>query len=182
MRIVHHARYVHYFELSRIAFLDEHDRPYRDYVAEGLHYAVTRCEVGYQMPARFDDRLEVTCWIDWLKRVSLAIGYVIRRGDDLIATGATEHAMVSDEGKLVPIPAGRREVLQAALAARAGDGAREIGARRDEPPVLREIAGAAPGEHAHEPAGAPVERGELALGERAGDHPHLVVAAHPARE
>jgi acyl-CoA thioester hydrolase len=115
MRIVHHARYVHYFELARIAFLDEHDRPYREYVAEGLHYAVTRCELAYQMPARFDDRLGVTCWIDWLKRVSLAIGYVIRRGDDLIATGATEHAMVSDEGKLVAIPPGRRSVLQAAL-------------------------------------------------------------------
>ena len=115
MRIVHHARYVHYFELVRIVFLDEHDRPYRDYVAEGLHYAVTRCELAYQTPARFDDRLEITCWIDWLKRVSLQIGYVIRRGGDLVATGATEHAMVSDEGKLVPIPAARRAVLQAAL-------------------------------------------------------------------
>jgi len=118
MRIVHHARYVHYFELSRIAFLDEHDRPYREYVAEGLHYAVTRCELAYQTPARFDDRLEVTCWMEWLKRVSLAIGYVIRRGEDTIVTGVTEHAMVSDEGKLVAIPPARREVLSAALAAR----------------------------------------------------------------
>jgi acyl-CoA thioester hydrolase len=111
MRVVHHARYVHYLELARIVFLDEHDRPYREYVAEGLHYAVTRVEIAYQMAARFDDRLQVTCWIDWLKRVSLQIGYVIRRGDDVIATAVTEHAMVSDEGKLVPIPPARRAVL-----------------------------------------------------------------------
>jgi len=52
MRVVHHARYVHYLELARIVFLDEHDRPYREYVAEGLHYAVTRVEVLYQLPAR----------------------------------------------------------------------------------------------------------------------------------
>src|SRR5262249_22450075 len=92
MQIVHHARYVHYLELARIAFLDEHDRPYREYVAEGLHYAVTGLQLEYQMAARFDDRLEVTCWLDWLKRVSLQIGYVIRRGDDLIAAATTEHA------------------------------------------------------------------------------------------
>jgi acyl-CoA thioester hydrolase len=111
MRVVHHARYVHYLELARIVFLDEHDRPYREYVAEGLHYAVTRVELEYQLPARFDDRLEVVCWLDWLKRVSLQIGYVIRRGSDLVATAATEHAMVSDEGKLTPIPPARRAVL-----------------------------------------------------------------------
>ena len=111
MQIVHHARYVHYLELARIVFLDEHDRPYREYVAEGLHYAVTSVEIDYQTAARFDDRLEVTCWIDWLKRVSLAIGYVIRRGTDVIATARTEHAMVSNEGKLAPIPPARRAVL-----------------------------------------------------------------------
>ena len=111
MQIVHHARYVHYLELARIVFLDEHDRPYREYVAEGLHYAVTGMQLEYQMAARFDDRLEVTCWLDWLKRVSLGIGYAIRRGPDLIAAATTEHAMVSNEGKLVPIPAARREKL-----------------------------------------------------------------------
>jgi acyl-CoA thioester hydrolase len=118
MRVVHHARYVHYLELARIVYLDEHDRPYREYVAEGLHYAVTRIEIEYQQAARFDDRLEVTCWLDWLKRVSLQIGYAIRRGDELIATAATEHAMVSDEGKLTPIPPARRAVLAGLLGAR----------------------------------------------------------------
>jgi acyl-CoA thioester hydrolase len=111
MQIVHHARYVHYLELARIVFLDEHDRPYREYVAEGLHYAVTGMQLEYQMAARFDDRLEVTCWLDWLKRVSLQIGYVIRRGSDLICAATTEHAMVSNEGKLTPIPPARREKL-----------------------------------------------------------------------
>jgi acyl-CoA thioester hydrolase len=116
MQVVHHARYVHYLELARIVFLDEHDRPYREYVAEGLHYAVTGVQIDYQMAARFDDRLEVTCWIDWVKRVSLQIGYGIRRGTDLIATATTEHAMVSNEGKLVPIPPARRAVLTGLVA------------------------------------------------------------------
>jgi len=116
MKVVHHARYVHYLELARIQYLDEHDRPYREYVAEGLHFAVTALEVRYQQAARYDDRLEVTCWLGWLKRVSLAIGYVVRRDGELLATATTEHALVSDEGKLVAIPPARHALLSAALA------------------------------------------------------------------
>ena len=116
MKVVHHARYVHYLELARIEYLDRHDRPYREYVAEGLHFAVTALEVRYQQAARYDDRLEVTCWLEWLKRVSLAIGYVVRRDGELLATATTEHALVSDEGKLVAIPPARHALLAAALA------------------------------------------------------------------
>ena len=116
MRVVHHARYVHYLELARIEYLDLHDRPYREYVAEGLHYAVTGLEVRYQQASRYDDRLQVTCWLSWLKRVSLAIGYVVLRDGELIATATTEHALVSDDGKLVPIPPARHALLAAALA------------------------------------------------------------------
>ena len=116
MRVVHHARYVHYLELARIEYLDLHDRPYREYVAEGLHFAVTGLEVRYQQAARYDDRLQVTCWLSWLKRVSLAIGYAVRRGDELIATATTEHALVGDDGKLVALPPARRAKLAAALA------------------------------------------------------------------
>jgi len=116
MKVVHHARYVHYLELARIQYLDEHDRPYREYVAEGLHFAVTALEVRYQQAARYDDRLEVTCWLGWLKRVSLAIGYVVRRDGELLATATTEHALVSDEGKRVAIPPARHALLSAALA------------------------------------------------------------------
>jgi acyl-CoA thioester hydrolase len=116
MRVVHHARYVHYLELARIEYLDLHDRPYREYVAEGLHFAVTGLEVRYLQAARYDDRLQITCWLDWLKRVSLGIGYVVRRDGELLATATTEHALVSDDGALVPIPAERRLRLAAALA------------------------------------------------------------------
>lgn len=115
MRVVHHARYVHYLELARIEYLDLHDRPYREYVSEGLHFAVTGLEVRYLQAARYDDRLEVTCWLVWLKRVSLAIGYAVRRDGELLATAVTEHALVNDDGALVPIPAERRQRLAAAL-------------------------------------------------------------------
>lgn len=112
MAIVHHANYVRYFELARVVWLDEHDVPYREIVAQGLHYATTHVEVSYQRATRFDDVLEITTWLAWVRGASLGMGYVIRCGDALIATGATEHAAVDHEGRLRRLPRERVERLK----------------------------------------------------------------------
>ena len=57
MGVVHHSNFVRYFELARVAWLDEHDRPYARYVEEDLHFATTRVEASYHKSARFDDVL-----------------------------------------------------------------------------------------------------------------------------
>ena len=41
MGVVHHANYLRFFELARVRWLEEHDRPYLEYVAEDVHLAVT---------------------------------------------------------------------------------------------------------------------------------------------
>ena len=111
MGVVHHANYVHFLELARIQFLDEHDVPYRDYVAQDLHYAVTRVDVRYRQAARFDDEVETLVWVEWVRGASLAIGYELRCGERPIATARTEHAMVDGSGRPVRIPAERRRNL-----------------------------------------------------------------------
>ena len=111
MRIVHHANFVRYLELVRILFLDEHDVPYKQYVDQGLHFAVTNVELAYKRAASFDDLLDVTCWAQSVRGASLRIGYSIHRGDELIATAETRHAMVTDAGRPVRIPPERRKHL-----------------------------------------------------------------------
>ena len=113
MGVVHHANYVRYLELARIAWMDDHDRPYREYVAEGLHFSTTRVEIDYRRPAVFDDIVEVTTWLDWVRGASLAMRYELRRGPDLLAVGATEHALVDTTGRPCRIPAEFRERLAA---------------------------------------------------------------------
>ncbi len=122
MGIVHHANYVRYLELARIAWMDEHDRPYRDYIADGLHFSTTRVDLHYVRSASFDDVLDVTTWLDWVGGASLGMGYEIDRGDARVAEGLTEHAMVDGNGRPRRIPAERRERLSAL--------ARDGGARR----------------------------------------------------
>jgi acyl-CoA thioester hydrolase len=115
MGIVYHGNYVHYLEVARIKLLDEHDRPYKWYVDQQLYYAVTRCEVRYNQAARYDDLLDVTCWLSWLRGASLGIRYRVERSGQLVATAITEHAMVDAAGRPVRIPAERRSNLMTLL-------------------------------------------------------------------
>jgi acyl-CoA thioester hydrolase len=111
MRIVHHSNYVRYLELARIVWLDEHHRPYRDYVAEDLHFATTRVEVDYLRSAAYDDVLQVSTWMVWVRGASLRMAYEIRCADALVSTAATEHAVVDGQGRLRRIPREYREQL-----------------------------------------------------------------------
>ena len=111
MGIVHHANYVRYLELARIVWMDEHDRPYREYVEQGRHFSTTRVEIDYRRAAAFDDRLDVATWLEWVAGASLAMGYEITRGDEQSVTARTEHAMVDSQGRPCRIPPDRRENL-----------------------------------------------------------------------
>jgi acyl-CoA thioester hydrolase len=113
MGIVHHSNHVRYFELARIGFLEQHDLPYEQYVASGLHFATTRVEVDYHRPARFADVVEITVWAEAVRRASLRMGYVLRVAGEVIASGATEHAAVDPNGKVCRLPKERREALLA---------------------------------------------------------------------
>jgi acyl-CoA thioester hydrolase len=120
MRIVHHANYVKYLELARVRLLDEHHRPYTEYVAEGLHFAVTRVELDYHQAARFDDRIGATAWLRWVRGASLAVGYVIARGDEVLVSGGTEHALVDEQGRPRRIPKPHRAELAGLVAPEPG--------------------------------------------------------------
>src|SRR5262245_53465767 len=111
MRIVHHANFVRYLELARVRFLEEHLQPYRVFVEQGLHFAVTRAEVDFLSPARFDDLLAIRCWLEWARGASLGIGYRVERAATLLARAATQHALVDDAGRPARIPAAQREAL-----------------------------------------------------------------------
>jgi acyl-CoA thioester hydrolase len=115
MQVVHHSNYVRYFELARVIWLDEHDEPYLKYFERDVHLATTKVHAEFHQSARFDDILEVNTWLEWVRGASLRMAYVINRADDLIASGWTEHAAVSGEGKVRRIPKTNRDRLSKAM-------------------------------------------------------------------
>jgi acyl-CoA thioester hydrolase len=122
MGLVHHANYVRYLELARIRWMDEHHRPYRAYVAEGLHFATTRAELDYVRGLRFDDEVEIAVWLAWARGASLRMEYALTRvapGEpELVARAATEHAMVDDAGRVRRIPEAQRRAMAGIAVAR----------------------------------------------------------------
>lgn len=108
MGIVHHANYLRWFEEARVLWLEEHDQPYAAYIEMDLHFAVTGVEVDYLRSARFDDRVRVATWVEAIRGASLRMAYRITREDELLVTGATEHAAVDSQGRVRRIPNERR--------------------------------------------------------------------------
>ena len=57
--IVHNANYLVWFELARVAYLEEFAGGYPKLREQGIEALVLESHVRYREPARFDDRLRV---------------------------------------------------------------------------------------------------------------------------
>lgn len=104
MGVVHHSNYVRFLELARVQFLTEHDRPYVEYVAEGVHVPVTRALVSYKRPCRFGDGIEISCWLAWARHASLGFAYRLTVEEQLVAVAETDHAVIDVQGRPTRIP------------------------------------------------------------------------------
>jgi acyl-CoA thioester hydrolase len=105
MGVVHHSRYLQYFEMGRVEMLRAAGHCYADLEAAGVFFAVTRAEVRYRAPARYDDLLTLTTLRERQTTVRIDHSYVLRRGDVVLAEGATTIACVDRHGRVRPIPA-----------------------------------------------------------------------------
>lgn len=96
---VHHANYIAWFELARTRLCVELAVPYAGIEESGYLLLVTGVEVRYRQPADYGDVVQVTTWIERLQSRGMRFAYEVRRGDDLLATGATEHVWVGNESR-----------------------------------------------------------------------------------
>lgn len=104
MGVVHHANYFAWFEAARIRLLDDLGLPYRQLEEQGHLLPVLACSAEFKAPARFDDRLHVTVFIDELPTVRIQARYEVKCDDQLLATGSTLHAFVSPQGQVIRPP------------------------------------------------------------------------------
>lgn len=111
MRIMYYASYFRLFEIGRAELFRGLGHCFADYVARGLYLAVVEATCRYRRPARYDDELDIRCGVRALGRARLTLAYEIRRGDDLIVDGETEHAVLDDDGKPQRLPADFRAML-----------------------------------------------------------------------
>jgi acyl-CoA thioester hydrolase len=95
--VVHNSVYLVWFEIARIAYLEEHAGGYPALRETGLESFVLESYVRYRQPAHFDDRLRIHARVGELRGARFRFDYEIRRDGELIAGGWTAHACVDAE-------------------------------------------------------------------------------------
>jgi acyl-CoA thioester hydrolase len=92
--IVHHASFVVWFEVARVAYLEEYAGGYRSIRERGLEALTTEVHVRYHRAAYFDDVLTVWTRCADLRGARFRYEYRIVRDGELVADGSSSHATV----------------------------------------------------------------------------------------
>ena len=105
MGIVHHSVYLVWLEQARTRLCVETGHHYADIERLGYYLVVTGAEMRYVRGATYGDTVQVECWLEKMMSRRLRFAYRVRRGDELLVEGATEHVWVDREnGRPCRIP------------------------------------------------------------------------------
>ena len=95
--IAHHASFVVYLEVARVAYLEAHAGGYQAIRDRGVEALTTEVSLRYHRAAYFDERLTVWARCTGLRGARFRYEYRIERAGELVAEGHTSHATVDRE-------------------------------------------------------------------------------------
>jgi acyl-CoA thioester hydrolase len=110
MGLLHHANYLIYFEQGRTELLRSSGYSYKDLEDQGYLLVLTKIEVRYRNPARYDDLLTLRTSALRTTAARIDHGYELSRDGVLVAEGSSTLACVDRDGKVQALP----EFLRAA--------------------------------------------------------------------
>jgi acyl-CoA thioester hydrolase len=92
--VAHNSNYLVWFEIARIAYLEEFAGGYPALRETGLESFVLESHVRYRLPAHFDDRLLIHARVGELRGARFRFDYEVTRDGEVVADGWTAHACV----------------------------------------------------------------------------------------
>jgi acyl-CoA thioester hydrolase len=92
--IAHHASFVVWLEVARVAYLAEHAGGYQAIRDRGIEALTTEVCVRYHRAAYFDETLTVWTRCVDVRGARFTYEYRIERDGELVADGYTRHAIV----------------------------------------------------------------------------------------
>jgi len=109
MGLLHHANYLVYFEQGRTELLRAIGHTYKDLEDQGFLLVLTRLEVRYHRPARYDDLLMLRTSVVRTTMVRIDHQYELFHDGQLLTEGSTTLACVDRNGKPQALPEFLRE-------------------------------------------------------------------------
>ena len=104
MGFLHHSHYLVYFEQGRIELLRSQGYSYRDLEDQGFLLVLTRVQVRYKSPARYDDLLTLRTTVVRTTLVKIEHRYELIRDGLVLAEGETTLGCVGRDGRVQPLP------------------------------------------------------------------------------
>ena len=115
MGVLHHAVWPVYWELGRTELLRVAYRPYAEIEAEGILFPLVDYGVRLELPARYDDLVEIRTRLTALGRVRLRFDYEGWRGEERLASGHTVHGVIDRDWRVRRLPAELAAALRKVL-------------------------------------------------------------------
>jgi acyl-CoA thioester hydrolase len=113
--IAHHASFVVWLEVARVAYLAKHAGGYQAIRDRGIEALTTDVSVRYHRAAYFDERLRLWARCIDLRGARFTFEYRIERDGELVADGYTRHATVEHESyRPTRVPAWLAEAIATA--------------------------------------------------------------------
>jgi acyl-CoA thioester hydrolase len=104
MGLLHHANYLVYFEQARTELLRSFGHTYRDLEDQGFLLVITKVEMHYRRPAKYDDLLTIRTTVARTTAVRIDHRYEVLRDGLLIADGTSTLACIDRDGRPQALP------------------------------------------------------------------------------
>jgi acyl-CoA thioester hydrolase len=105
MGVVHHAKYLEYFEIGRTEYMRERGIPYAQVERDGTFLVLSEAQVSYRGSAAYDQVLSIKTQVESLSGVRVKFKYeVLDAKEQVLAEGYTVLASVDRTGKVKRMP------------------------------------------------------------------------------
>jgi acyl-CoA thioester hydrolase len=104
MGFLHHSHYLVYFEQGRTELLRAQGYSYRDLEDQGFLLVLTKIQVRYKNPARYDDLLTLRTTVARTTLVKIEHRYELFREGQLLAEAETTLGCVGRDGRVQALP------------------------------------------------------------------------------
>jgi acyl-CoA thioester hydrolase len=101
---VYYSRYFDFLETVRNEIFRDVGFPLKKLQDENVIFPVIECSIKYRAAARYDDILTIESVVTDVRKVQFTLDYKVVRGDVVLATATTRHAVTNLEEKPVRMP------------------------------------------------------------------------------
>ena len=109
--VVFNAWYLAYFDEAMTALLAHHGATYDQIKAEGYDVMLVHSEIDWRSGLRWGERAAVDVACARLGRTSIALDFIVRRGQEVVAQAQTVYAVIGEDGRAAALPDSLRKAV-----------------------------------------------------------------------